>query len=55
MREELIAVWRKLHSNELHAPYSLPHVKYIGFIKSRRMRWAKNVASMGNKGKRTQF
>jgi hypothetical protein len=40
--DEVIKVWRKLYNEELHNLYSLPRI-----IKSRRMRWAGNVASMG--------
>jgi hypothetical protein len=37
--------WRKLHNNELHSLYSSPNI--VRVIKSRRMRWAGHVASMG--------
>jgi hypothetical protein len=37
--------WRKLHSDELHSLYSSPNI--VRVIKSRRMRWAKHVARMG--------
>jgi hypothetical protein len=37
--------WRKLHNEELHNLYSSPDI--IRQIKSRRMRWAGHVASMG--------
>jgi hypothetical protein len=37
--------WRKLHNDELHSLYSLPHI--VRVIKSRRMRWAAHVARMG--------
>jgi hypothetical protein len=37
--------WRKLHNDELHALYSSPNI--VRVIKSRRMRWAGNVARMG--------
>jgi hypothetical protein len=36
-----IFCWRNLHNEELHNLYSLPN---IIIIKSRRMRWAGNVA-----------
>jgi hypothetical protein len=39
--------WRKLHNEELHNLYSSPSV--IRIIKSRRMRWARHVARMGEK------
>jgi hypothetical protein len=37
--------WRKLHNGELHNLYSSPDI--IRQIKSRRMRWARHVARMG--------
>jgi hypothetical protein len=40
--------WRKLHNDELHSLYSSPNI--VRVIKSRRMRWAGQVARMG-KGK----
>jgi hypothetical protein len=36
---------RKLHNDELHCLYSSPNI--VRVIKSRRMRWAEHVASMG--------
>jgi hypothetical protein len=36
---------RKLHNEELHDLYSSPSI--IRMIKSRRMRWARHVARMG--------
>jgi hypothetical protein len=44
-RDEVMGEWRKLHSGELHNLYSSPDI--IRQIKSRRMRWAGNVARMG--------
>jgi hypothetical protein len=41
--------WRKLHNEELHNLYSSPDI--IKQIKSRRMRWAGNVARMGDERK----
>jgi hypothetical protein len=38
--------WRKQHNEELHNLYSSPNK----MIKSRRMRWAGNVARMGRRG-----
>jgi hypothetical protein len=38
---------RKLHNEELHKFYSSPSI--IRMIKSRRMRWAWNVARMGER------
>jgi hypothetical protein len=46
----VIRDWRKLHNEELHNLYSSPRI-----IKSRRMRWAWNVASMGGRGMDIQF
>jgi hypothetical protein len=37
--------WRKLHNDELHSLYSSPNI--VRVIKSRRMRWAGDVACMG--------
>jgi hypothetical protein len=44
-REKVTGHWTKLHSGEIHYLYSSPDV--IRQIKSRRMRWAGNVARMG--------
>jgi hypothetical protein len=44
-RDEVTGEWRKLHSGELHNLYSSPDI--IRQMKSRRMRWAGNVARMG--------
>ncbi|KAJ4426061.1 hypothetical protein ANN_27688 [Periplaneta americana] len=44
-RDEVTGEWRKLHNTELHALYSSPDI--IRNIKSRRLRWAGHVASMG--------
>jgi hypothetical protein len=46
-RDELTVGLRKLHNEELHNLYSSPSI--IRFIKSRRMRWAGNVARMGRR------
>jgi hypothetical protein len=43
--DEVTGGWRKLHNEELHNLYSLPS----RMIKSRRKRWAGNVAFMGEK------
>jgi hypothetical protein len=37
--------WRKLHNDELHSLYSSPNI--IRVIKLRRLRWAEQVAHMG--------
>jgi hypothetical protein len=41
-RDEVTAEWRKLHNEELNDLYSLPNI--VRVVKSRRMRWAGNVA-----------
>jgi hypothetical protein len=46
-RDGVTEGWRKLHNEELHNLYSSPSI--ISIIKSRRMRWAKHVARMGEK------
>jgi hypothetical protein len=43
--DEIIGKWRKLYNDELHILYSSPNI--ISQIKSRRMRWARHVARMG--------
>jgi hypothetical protein len=47
--DEVTGEWRKLHNEELHNLYSSPDI--ISQIKSRRMRWAGHVASMGEERK----
>jgi hypothetical protein len=47
-RDEVTGGWRKLHNEELHNLYS--SLSIIRMIKSRRMRWARHVACMGEKG-----
>jgi hypothetical protein len=44
-RDEVRASWRKLHNEELRNLYSSPRI--IRMIKSRRMRWAGNIARLG--------
>jgi len=39
--------WRKLHNEELNDLYSSPSIVHV--IKSRRMRWAVQVARMGER------
>jgi hypothetical protein len=48
-RDEVTGEWRELHNEELHNLYSSPDI--IRQIKSRRMRWAGNVARMGEERK----
>jgi hypothetical protein len=42
---KVMGEWRKMRSGELHNFYSPPDI--IRQIKSRKMRWAGHVASMG--------
>ena len=44
-RNEVTWEWRKLHKEELNNLFSSPNI--VREIKSRRMRWAGNVARMG--------
>jgi hypothetical protein len=44
-RDKVTRQWKKLNSGELHNLYLPPYI--ISQIKSRRMRWAENVACMG--------
>jgi hypothetical protein len=44
-KREEDGLWRKLHDDELHSLYSSPNI--VRVIKSRRMRWARQVARMG--------
>jgi hypothetical protein len=46
-RDEVTGGWKKLHNEELHNLYSSPSI--IRMIKSRRMRWAGQVARMGKR------
>jgi hypothetical protein len=46
-RDEVTGSWRKLHNEELHNSYFTPST--IRMIKSRSMRWAGNIARMGEK------
>jgi hypothetical protein len=44
-KREVEGSWKKLHNDELHDLYSSPNIFRV--IKSRRMRWAGDVAHMG--------
>jgi hypothetical protein len=46
-RDEATGEWRRLHNEELNDLYSSQNI--IRVIKSRRMRWARHVAHMGEK------
>ena len=45
--DEVTGEWRKLHNKELNDLYCSPNI--VRVIKSRRMRWAGNVARMGER------
>jgi len=46
-RGEVTREWRKLHNEELNDLYPSPNI--VGVIKARRIRWAGNVAHMGER------
>jgi hypothetical protein len=43
----VIREWRKIHNEKLNDLYSSPSIVWV--IKSRRMRWARHVAYMGER------
>jgi hypothetical protein len=45
--DEVTGKWRKQHNEKLNDLYSSPNIFRV--IKSRRMRWAGHVASMGER------
>jgi len=45
-RDEVTGEWMRLHNEELNDLYSSPNI--VRVIKSRRMRWARHVARMGD-------
>jgi hypothetical protein len=47
-RDKITGGWRKVHNEEFHNFPSSPHL--IRRIKSKRMKWIKHVAYMGEKG-----
>ena len=44
-RDEVTGEWRRLHNEELNDLYSSPNIVWV--VKSRRIKWAGNVARMG--------
>jgi hypothetical protein len=52
-RAEITGEWRKLHNEELNDLYCSPNIFRV--IKSRRIRWAGNVARMGRREVYTGF
>jgi hypothetical protein len=52
-RDEVTGGWRKLRNEQLHNLYSSPSI--IRMMKSRRMRWARHVARMGEKGMHKRY
>jgi hypothetical protein len=44
-RDDVTGEWRKLHNEELNDRYYLPNI--VRVVKSRRIRWTRHVARMG--------
>ena len=44
---EVTVEWTRLHNEELNDPYFSPNIIWV--IKSRRMRWARHIASIGDR------
>jgi hypothetical protein len=44
-RNEVVGGWRRLHNEELHNLYASPNV--IRVVKSRRVKWTRHVARIG--------
>jgi hypothetical protein len=47
--DEVIGGRRKLHNEEVHNLYPTPNMSIIRMIRSRRMRWVRHVACMGER------
>jgi hypothetical protein len=46
-RDEASGKWRRLHNEELYGLYCSPN--FVQVIRSRRMRWARHAARMGDR------
>jgi hypothetical protein len=53
VKEEVVGGWRTLHNEECHTLYDSPNI--IQVMKSRRIRWAGQVACMGDMKMHTIF
>ena len=52
-RDEVTEEWRRLHNKEFYALYFSPSI--IRVIKPRRLRWARQVARMGERKVHIRF